>query len=166
MNLDGVHPGTAYTLVTRKDAAFAAELLRNLEMSKQPVPPELRAMAGRAPVRQGGGGGGGGGGGDRKRPAGGIGFGGGGGGGFGGGGGGGGGGGKTRISVSLSQKVHDGSGSPLWSTVILQEVQITKRYLYMLMYASLAMPCSSDPATHPGHRLRPLECSAFHDSLC
>lgn len=84
MNIDGVHPGTAYTLVTNKDGAFAGELVRNLEMSKQPVPTELRALAGKHPSRGGGGG-------DRKRPAAGIGFGGAGTGAFGGGSSGGGG---------------------------------------------------------------------------
>jgi len=48
MGVDGVHPGTAYTLVTEKDAQFAFDLVRNLELSKQRVPDELRALASRS----------------------------------------------------------------------------------------------------------------------
>ena len=106
MGINGVQPGTAFTLVTQKarvpvysylhikaslshptpyvtlacllsstpsvlnyttqfqqqDANFAFDLVRNLEMSKQLVPPALRALAARAPRGSHGGGGGGGGG--------------------------------------------------------------------------------------------------------
>ena len=39
MGLDGVVPGTAYTLITPKDGAFAVDLVQNLRLSSQPVPP-------------------------------------------------------------------------------------------------------------------------------
>jgi len=70
MGIDGVHPGTAYTLVTEKDGQFAFDLVRNLELSKQRVPDELRALASRG----GGGGRGGGKGGGGGRRVVGIGF--------------------------------------------------------------------------------------------
>lgn len=34
MGKDGVHPGTAYTLVTNKQAQFASELVYHLEASE------------------------------------------------------------------------------------------------------------------------------------
>jgi len=37
--------GTAYTLITMKEDRFAGDLLRNLEYSGQPVPPELLQLA-------------------------------------------------------------------------------------------------------------------------
>ena len=39
MGLDGVVPGTAYTLITPKDGSFAVDLVQNLRLSSQPVPP-------------------------------------------------------------------------------------------------------------------------------
>lgn len=51
-----MHPGTAYTLVTEKDTNFAWDLVRNLELSKQKVPDELRALASRAKGGRRGGG--------------------------------------------------------------------------------------------------------------
>lgn len=35
MGKDGVHPGTAYTLVTPKQASFAGELAHHLEVSEE-----------------------------------------------------------------------------------------------------------------------------------
>ncbi|CAM9887607.1 unnamed protein product, partial [Phaeothamnion confervicola] len=57
MTKDGVHPGTAYTLVTPKQAAFAADLLRHLEAARQEIPSELRTVAGGVHRRGGSGGG-------------------------------------------------------------------------------------------------------------
>ncbi|CAM9791298.1 unnamed protein product, partial [Ectocarpus fasciculatus] len=79
MGKDGVHPGTAYTLVTPKQASFAGDLAYHLESAKQAVPKELEALAKQGGGRRGGGGGGfggggGGGGGGRGRQGGGIGF--------------------------------------------------------------------------------------------
>ncbi|RKP26567.1 P-loop containing nucleoside triphosphate hydrolase protein [Syncephalis pseudoplumigaleata] len=37
--------GTAYTLITSKEDRFAGDLVRNLEASSQPVPPELLSLA-------------------------------------------------------------------------------------------------------------------------
>ncbi|KAI8048892.1 P-loop containing nucleoside triphosphate hydrolase protein [Syncephalis plumigaleata] len=37
--------GTAYTLITSKEDKFAGDLVRNLEASNQPVPPELLSLA-------------------------------------------------------------------------------------------------------------------------
>ncbi|CAN0258857.1 unnamed protein product [Pylaiella littoralis] len=59
MGKDGVHPGTAYTLVTPKQASFAGELAHHLETAKQSVPKELEALAKQGGGRRGGGGGGG-----------------------------------------------------------------------------------------------------------
>ena len=65
MGLDGVVPGTAYTLVTPADGAFAVDLVHNLRLSGQPVPPALLGLAEKDPkwsrARGGGGNFGGGG---------------------------------------------------------------------------------------------------------
>lgn len=45
MGVEGVTPGTAYTLVTPVDGAFAVDLVRNLEMSSQPVAADLLRLA-------------------------------------------------------------------------------------------------------------------------
>eukprot|EP00903_Cladosiphon_okamuranus_P007906 g7636.t2 len=81
MGKDGMHPGTAYTLVTQKNASFAGDLAYHLESAKQAVPKELEALAKQGGGRRGGGGFGGGGGGGRGgigagrgRQGGGIGF--------------------------------------------------------------------------------------------
>jgi hypothetical protein len=37
--------GTAYTLITQKEDSFAAQLVRNLETSGQPVPDKLLDLA-------------------------------------------------------------------------------------------------------------------------
>ncbi|CAM9640306.1 unnamed protein product, partial [Ectocarpus sp. 4 AP-2014] len=58
MGKDGVHPGTAYTLVTPKQASFAGDLAYHLESAKQAVPEELEALAKQGGGRRGGGGGG------------------------------------------------------------------------------------------------------------
>lgn len=47
MGLDGFEPGTAYTLVTMKESLFAAHLVHNMDVSKQPVAPDLLALASR-----------------------------------------------------------------------------------------------------------------------
>ncbi|CAM9255961.1 unnamed protein product, partial [Chrysoparadoxa australica] len=55
MTKDGAHPGTAHTLITHSQSHFAVDLVRNLEVARQPVPPKLRELAGRANRRRGGG---------------------------------------------------------------------------------------------------------------
>eukprot|EP00644_Phytophthora_capsici_P002797 jgi/Phyca11/56588/gw1.55.166.1 len=45
MGLEGFEPGTAYTLVTRNESQFAAQLVYNMDVSGQPVPAELLALA-------------------------------------------------------------------------------------------------------------------------
>jgi ATP-dependent RNA helicase DDX42 len=45
MGVEGVQPGTAYTLITRSESAAAIDLVRNLRMSKQEVPAELERLA-------------------------------------------------------------------------------------------------------------------------
>uniref|UniRef100_M4B230 RNA helicase n=1 Tax=Hyaloperonospora arabidopsidis (strain Emoy2) TaxID=559515 RepID=M4B230_HYAAE len=45
MGLEGFEPGTAYTLVTRNEAQFAAQLVYNMDISRQAVSPELLALA-------------------------------------------------------------------------------------------------------------------------
>ena len=45
MGVDGVVPGTAHTLLTRRDSAFASQLMSNLRVSEQPVPPCLHDLA-------------------------------------------------------------------------------------------------------------------------
>ncbi|GMF14252.1 unnamed protein product [Phytophthora lilii] len=55
MGLEGFEPGTAYTLVTRNESQFAAQLVYNMDVSGQPVSPELLALAKRdARFRRGG----------------------------------------------------------------------------------------------------------------
>ncbi|UIZ29703.1 hypothetical protein KXD40_003210 [Peronospora effusa] len=45
MGLEGFKPGTAYTLVTRNEAQFAAQLVYNMDVSGQTVSSELLALA-------------------------------------------------------------------------------------------------------------------------
>lgn len=45
MGVDGVTPGTAYTLLTPTDTSFAVDLVRNLQLSTQSVPPSLQRLA-------------------------------------------------------------------------------------------------------------------------
>lgn len=45
MGLEGFEPGTAYTLVTRNESQFAAQLVYNMDVSGQPVSSELLALA-------------------------------------------------------------------------------------------------------------------------
>ncbi|KAE9345769.1 DEAD-box ATP-dependent RNA helicase 24 [Phytophthora rubi] len=55
MGLEGFKPGTAYTLVTRNESEFAAQLVFNMDVSGQPVSAELLALAKRDPhFRRGG----------------------------------------------------------------------------------------------------------------
>ncbi|KAE9330859.1 DEAD-box ATP-dependent RNA helicase 24 [Phytophthora fragariae] len=55
MGLEGFKPGTAYTLVTRNESQFAAQLVFNMDVSGQPVSAELLALAKRDPhFRRGG----------------------------------------------------------------------------------------------------------------
>ena len=49
MGVDGVVPGTAYTLLTPKDSAFAVDLVQNLTLSQQTVSAELLHLAERDP---------------------------------------------------------------------------------------------------------------------
>lgn len=49
MGLDGVVPGTAYTLIGPSDGSFAVDLVQNLNLSSQKVPPELLALAEKDP---------------------------------------------------------------------------------------------------------------------
>ena len=49
MGVDGVVPGTAHTLLTRRDGAFASQLVSNLRVSEQPIPPCLHDLAGSSP---------------------------------------------------------------------------------------------------------------------
>ncbi|CAM9747196.1 unnamed protein product [Ascophyllum nodosum] len=58
MGKDGVHPGTAYTLVNNKQASLAGDLVYHLESAKQEVSKELEALAKQGGGRRGGGGGG------------------------------------------------------------------------------------------------------------
>jgi len=61
MGQDGIVPGTAFSLLTQKDTAFAGHLVQNLRLSSQPVPVELLRLAETdARWKVGGGGGGGG----------------------------------------------------------------------------------------------------------
>lgn len=45
MGVDGVKPGTAYTLCTRSDSSFSVDLVKNLRLSGQLVSPELQTLA-------------------------------------------------------------------------------------------------------------------------
>ncbi|KAF1791086.1 P-loop containing nucleoside triphosphate hydrolase [Phytophthora cactorum] len=45
MGQEGFEPGTAYTLVTRNESQFAAQLVYNMDVSGQPVSAELLALA-------------------------------------------------------------------------------------------------------------------------
>jgi ATP-dependent RNA helicase DDX42 len=45
LGVEGVTPGTAYTLLTNKDSSFAVDLVQNLNLSKQMVGKELQALA-------------------------------------------------------------------------------------------------------------------------
>lgn len=45
LGVEGVTPGTAYTLLTNKDSSFAVDLVQNLNLSKQLVGKELQALA-------------------------------------------------------------------------------------------------------------------------
>lgn len=45
MNINGVTPGTAYTLLLPKESSFACDLVQNLRLSSQPVPEELTKLA-------------------------------------------------------------------------------------------------------------------------
>ncbi|KAH9131724.1 hypothetical protein LEN26_007646 [Aphanomyces euteiches] len=49
MGVDGVTPGTAYTIVTPKDQDFAGHLVNNMDLSNQPVTSELLALASKSP---------------------------------------------------------------------------------------------------------------------
>jgi superfamily II DNA/RNA helicase len=55
----GVTPGTAFTLITPQDSSFAVDLIQNLNLSSQPVVPELERLASKDPkyakLRHGGG---------------------------------------------------------------------------------------------------------------
>ena len=45
MGVDGVVPGTAFTLLTPKESSFAVDLVQNLTLSQQSVSPELLRLA-------------------------------------------------------------------------------------------------------------------------
>ena len=45
MGIDGVQPGKAYTLITNSESGAAIDLIKNLRVSKQPIPPELQRLA-------------------------------------------------------------------------------------------------------------------------
>jgi ATP-dependent RNA helicase DDX42 len=45
MGIDGVTPGTAYSLLTNLDSSFAVDLVQNLKLSSQPVPSTLQKLA-------------------------------------------------------------------------------------------------------------------------
>eukprot|EP01041_Mallomonas_annulata_P007324 gene7324-14939_t len=45
MGIEGVTPGTAYTLLTQKDSSFAVDLFKNLQLSDQHVSPGLMKLA-------------------------------------------------------------------------------------------------------------------------
>ena len=45
LGVEGVTPGTAYTLLTNKDSSFAVDLVQNLNLSKQSVSKELQTLA-------------------------------------------------------------------------------------------------------------------------
>ena len=47
MGVEGVTPGTAFTLITSEDRAFAWQLIRHLRASDQPVSEDLIAIGGR-----------------------------------------------------------------------------------------------------------------------
>ena len=49
MGLDGVVPGTAYTLMTAADSSFAVDLVQNLNLSSQFVSKALQALAEKDP---------------------------------------------------------------------------------------------------------------------
>ncbi|OQS07296.1 DEAD/DEAH box RNA helicase [Thraustotheca clavata] len=49
MGVDGIAPGTAYTLLTSTDIDFAAQLVNNMDLSNQPVSNELLNLAARSP---------------------------------------------------------------------------------------------------------------------
>ena len=49
MGLDGVVPGTAYTLLTPADSSFAVDLVQNLNLSSQKVSTALQALAEKDP---------------------------------------------------------------------------------------------------------------------
>lgn len=49
MGVQGVHPGTAYTLLTPRDSSFAVDLVHNLRLSEQPVSEELVQLAQKDP---------------------------------------------------------------------------------------------------------------------
>lgn len=49
MGLDGVVPGTAYTLMTAADSSFAVDLVQNLNLSSQQVPKKLLELAEKDP---------------------------------------------------------------------------------------------------------------------
>ena len=49
MGLDGVVPGTAYTLITPADGSFAVDLVQNLNLSSQKVPTALQNLAEKDP---------------------------------------------------------------------------------------------------------------------
>lgn len=45
MGVEGVTPGTAYTLLTPKDSSFAVDLVQNLRLSGQPIAEDLIHLA-------------------------------------------------------------------------------------------------------------------------
>jgi ATP-dependent RNA helicase DDX42 len=45
MGVEGVAPGTAYTLLTPKDSSFAVDLVQNLKLSQQPIKEDLIQLA-------------------------------------------------------------------------------------------------------------------------
>jgi len=45
MGLDGIQPGTAFTLVTKAEKDFAVDLVKNLQLSKQVIPDDLTELA-------------------------------------------------------------------------------------------------------------------------
>ena len=47
MGVEGVTPGTAFTLITSEDRGFACQLIKHLRASDQPVSDELMAVGGR-----------------------------------------------------------------------------------------------------------------------
>ena len=47
MGVEGVTPGTAFTLITNEDRGFACLLIKHLRASDQPVSDELIAVGGR-----------------------------------------------------------------------------------------------------------------------
>jgi hypothetical protein len=49
MGLDGVVPGTAYTLMTPADSSFAVDLVQNLNLSSQFVSKALQDLAEKDP---------------------------------------------------------------------------------------------------------------------